>query len=618
MNIQLPAFPSPPSTNLVARALQPLADEARRNAITADSLPSILEGIAAMAALAPFDPNEALTSEPHNAPPVRYTILDNVLALTGQFVFSPASKPWPREAASFSTDLMPTNRMRRHDQRMTSEFLAASLTAAGANPWVMDGQPQKALPASLKSALRFNMHQLLNQFLDCPHAWSAQKLLDASVDGQPAWETLVKHNNAETLTLLVRQGARLPLNKAWEESLKRAELPMVEPMLLALGQALPPAVAKRIQTAWQDRLKNNDLTPEAIAKMIAVLSPDSPGLSQADAEIQLRLSTAWGSAPNGSSARAYDYCTDRGAAMLNERGTIAKGPMAGQWTVLASMVMARIRAANDRGAREWDVDRMVGPARSPVNVPNSVRESIGVEWKPGISLDGVLMLGLMGQARGDSTLTLQNMKKQTEDLEAVAQTFATAAGIEDIQAWCRASAPAAAEITIACLKMPASKAATALIQTWRRALAMDGELMEQVPEDLKLKLITALHSRFGLEQQETISQFETVAYAISDGANKQSLLVYQGLEKDPVRLGMALEIALACSTPAKKEELLKGLDRNQSHFSEAHLERIETWLESQAKLNPTFFNTVNAPVREIVLKGRLPEAVPAKAPKPRF
>lgn len=257
---------------------------------------------------------------------------------------------------------------------------------------------------------------------------------------------------------------------------------------------------------------------------------------------------------------------------------------------------------------------MVGGERA--QLPGSLRDSIGVEWKPGISLDGVLMLGLMGQALEDEPVSIQRLDQQKKAQQNAMDSFALVAGIEDIQAWCRASAPAAAELTIACLKTPSPKAAHALIKTWHRALTMDLELMEQVPAELRLRLVTALHSRFGLDRSPSVKSYNQVVEAMTDGLNAHGLR--QSVLDEPYRRDTALEIALGGSSLLDEKALLDSLSKNKAHFSVSHWERVETWLEAQEKNNTPHFKALNGRVREMILEGRLPEPSTSTAPKPRF
>lgn len=630
MTTQLPPLPFPAPVNPVARALNGVASEARRNAIAVDSLPTLLEGVAALAALAPFDPNESALCafSPNSNDKVRYTILDNVLALTGPFVFRPSSVEWPTRPEEFSEALLPAHPYSAtHDRRINSEFLAAQLTAAGANPWLMDGTPQATLPDALRSTLRFNMHQLLHRFLDCPHAWTAQAVWDAEVPTSymktgAAWEFMVEHNAANAMATLVARGARMEATPAWEDALKRAPANVAESLILVLGKPVPAAAAKRIQKAWQERLKGKQLSPAEVTQMVNALSPGQHALSEAEAEIQQRLATPWGEKPNGSSARGWGYCTNQGAEKLNEIAQVEKGPMAGQWTVLAAQVMARIRSASNRlsseeGAYEWDVDAMVGKDEDH---EGSIKPGIGLEWRPGISLDGLLMLGLVGQMREGSpthmkALFAQQSKAMEANQPSALKTFAKAAGIEDIQAWCRASAESAARFTAACLRTPSVKAAQAFLHTWKRALTTDQDLLKDVSPEVRLELISALHARFGLVQLTSVKEFESVAYAIAE-VDAKTLATLKSEDAD--KRSLALEVALACVDlvgPSVTYEALK----QHNHLTANECDRVETWLEAQSKkVNKTAYNALGSPIREWLLDVRLPSQPINQAPKPRF
>jgi len=625
MTSQLPPFPFQASTNPVARALSSVAGVARRNAIPVDSLPSLLEGVAALAAQGPFSPNESTLCPSSNRgqAPVRYTILDNVLALTGPFIFQPSDTEWPARPEQFSEDLLQPHAFNvTHDRRINSEFLAAQLTAAGANPWLMDDAPQATLPDAVRSTLRFNMHQLLRRFLDCPHAWTAQAVWDAEVPTSymktgTAWEFMVEHKAAKALATLVARGARMDATPIWEEAIKRAPAEVVDPLIQVLGKPIPAAASKRIQKVWQDRLKDKDLTPADATAMFNALSPGQPALSEAAAEIQQRLATPWGEKPNGSKACGWDYCTNQGADSLNEQARIEKGPMAGQWTVLAAQVMARIRSANDEGAYEWDVDAMVGKKQAH---ENSIKPGIGLEWRPGISLDGVLMLGLMGQARqGAPTHIKALFSGQANAMEAnqpsALGTFAEAAGIEDIRAWCRASAESAARFTAACLRTPSPKATQAFLHTWRRALITDQDLLQDVSPEARLELISALHARFGLVQLSIVKKFESVAYAIAEVDAKTLATVDP---EDIETRSLALEVTLACVDLAGPSATYEALKQHK-HLTTHECDRVETWLEAQSKkVNKTAYNALNSPVREWLLDARLPSQPTSQASKLRF
>jgi len=157
MTTQLPlsALAVPASTDFLARHVAALAEEARRRAVPVDTLPSIIEGIAAVAATGPFDPNATIGWDSGRGRALeRFTLLDNVLALTSPHLRRDTLEPWPTKLEDFGPHLFPQHHSPIFNGRMDSEYLAALLIAAGANPWLLDNKPNPNLPDSVLSTRR--------------------------------------------------------------------------------------------------------------------------------------------------------------------------------------------------------------------------------------------------------------------------------------------------------------------------------------------------------------------------------------------------------------------------------------------------------------------------------
>jgi len=459
----------------------------------------------------------------------------------------------------------------------------------------------------------------LNLFLDCPHAPSAQELVESTHPEGTVWGDLARNRGGKSLVALSKRGARLVAGKAWEEAMKAAQPDVIEPLIKLLKEPIPEKMTGRILKAWEERLRANDLSPAQMTMASSLLQPNAPALTEGQAEIQQQLATGWGSRPNGSKARAYSFCPNYGAKKLVEEGNISKGPMAGHWNVLAACVMARIRSAQTVGAHEWDAHRMIGMDFQDSASHGLLKGAIGQEWRKGISLDGVLALGLLGQALDESELTMGNLKSHQERiLNDEVPDFSAVAGISDGMAWVRASAPDAAEFTCAVLKTINANAAACLLYTWRRALTVYPEFVEKVTPDLRRRLVSALHARFELDpkgdQRERRLAFEGVVETLlEDFAGKSLQRGNLSTEED---LHLAIELALV--KPPLSQQSLEALGNHHHRFTPATWDTLDAWTRIEEKHWPEKAAKHGPVLRQWKLDQTLPSPKPNLSKGPRF
>ncbi len=597
-----PAF-SQARISPLARYFQSAAD---LDPIAVDLVPAILEGGAAIAATVPFDPNETTTSnKPFRFGEIPRTLLDNVLTLQPHWMRSVATQPWPTDPAGFSEALFPPAGPSPFAERLTPEHLAAQLLAAGANPWLLDGHPRADVAPAVVTAMSENMSFLVQRFLQTPQAPDPQDLMNRPVQGIPLWQHMVRENAHRSLMVAVQHGFRLEEDKAWETTMGRAKAESVEPLVVALRKPSSAAARARIRKEWDVRLKEKDITPEAMVSMVGVLEPESPVLSAAQPEIQQLLATAWGTRPNGSKAMAYDFENNRGAEALLAEGTMEAGPFKGHWTVLAAMVMARMKAADDDGARPWDAKLMVDRQTPIVDVEGCLKSVLGQEWQPGISLDGVLMLGLVGQAVDGQTLTIQSVGQCRQKWHQTAATFAALAGVSDLQAWMKRSVGDAVAFTCAVLNNPTSrgpKPAEALLACWKRALAIHENLLDPVPLEQRYALLRSLTGRFEISSKNSW-QGLVETFGNPGGSTEK---------EDDLHMATVLSLMTQQSQP-----LIADLERDYPRFTPAIKESINQWMAHKKRKDPGTYSQMAPLLRQWELDKTLPESQPTAA-KPRF
>lgn len=433
-------------------------------------------------------------------------LLEAVLRIGNEKGQRAPSCKWPSKVEDFGHGMITDAQGRA--MPVDAEWVAAALVAAGCNPWKLTD----TFPREVDQAIDLGMTGLVETMFCVEGAWHPDRALLETMGGhmRQLGRLASKPHKAGVLDVLTRGGI-----SHWQVDDKMiGDLGDVHVDCLAVlvdnGLDLgSPGVKSKLERAWLERVKSKWLEPDTCTRMQQIaFGKASADMDSSAMAIAQALAVDWGSSANGSSARAYDFMTNTGAAALCGKGRVARGQMAGQWSVLAAGVMSRIRQArlsswitadSASGCLGWSSRLMVqsrvsgkGWERdlldaSDPTIKGCLREAVGFEWNKGISINGILALGLWGQ---------EDNKEIDYDMRAA--DFAALVGIDDINQWSKDNAGHAAAFTCSIIKPNTVTVARSMLSTWSRALHRFPGMIEGVDEQARVDLLHSLTCMFNL------------------------------------------------------------------------------------------------------------------------
>ena len=490
-----------------------------------DRISSSLVLGALTAAMLPFDPHEVVSIELQE--PMRslrgaqhWTLLEAALHIATPENPQAPKRDWPADIAAFNSNLHDRHEGARSHLRsqrspINGEWLAAALVAAGCNPWTGAGKtprPSKPgkdeVPASVSQMIRLGYAGLLQRSLELPGAHTAQQVWDGeAIVGTKTSDFLVKEGSLHILEVLLDKGARPRNESELVRLLSIATVEAVDVLKSRLDLDLSPKAAKRVIDAWAERRKGEEVGTEDLARMSALIDKDV-NVDQAYVEIKVTelLASPWGVRPNGSQAMAYDFMREHEPETLATRTRKKGGQSAGEWSVLAAAAFARTRQAGDEGALGWSVAEMISRRRDLEGTPTPhdfgsaplkgcLEDAVGFDWRPGISINGVVALSLLGQRAGAHDHNVIGRAK-LEKLEKDWRDFELATGITNKNEWAVKHAQDAADFTLTILKNPGVAQAQAMFSTWETALLRNPGMARAIAPDTAASLLQALTANF--------------------------------------------------------------------------------------------------------------------------
>lgn len=512
-NVKLPLNVLPPavsdsSSSALARYLSVfLKSYVGSNIVPYDLVPAIMEGALGMAVMAPFDPEEKIIlSKDQHIP-----LLEAVLRLGNVNRMVPVHRPWPTKPELFDSSLAITKESGER-YAVDNEWVAAALTAAGCNPW-RDHAGKEDIPPSVKLAIEYGYAGLVERFLSLPGAYSAQEIAESvneyKGESKSAIEYIASKNNGiGLLKVLVEAGARLKQEGLAVSVYSSAKAPAIELLSKFDHVELSSASKKKIKSTWQSRIVENSLSSLDLPKMeLNLWNESSENLSTAALDIGKTLSVGWGSRANGSYSEAYHFMGNTGKEKLLGKGILKSGPLAGEWSLLAAAIVSRIKQGQNYGCLGWSIGVMIenqfnnlakGWVSADVSIPDmvgSLSNAIGFDWRPGISINGPVMLGLLGQTNGHEVNEKNDGLQEQQVLERI-HDFSIATNIKNIEQWAFDYAPDAVRFTAAVLKGGQVSISCRLLEVWDRAMTRMPRIISALTEDDRLELLKALTNKF--------------------------------------------------------------------------------------------------------------------------
>ena len=658
--VQLPAnvLPSHPNgvTSPLGRYLTTLLNAS--NGVPFDATSSAMEACLGLAMAHPFDPQERVA---YGRNPVQdCSLVGAVVRATNANTVQLQHRSWPETIDGFGAQLLEGPGFVSHRPlQIDNEWVAAALTAVGCSAW--DDAPlhaASALPYAVQGAAQMGMAGLLERFLKTPGAWSAQRVADApfvtrSGEQSLGWVALASKKEANlSLEVLVRNGARLTQEKAIVATLVGA-YPQAVAALAPTLPALSEAAQRKVQEAWKERVVSRALEAQDAQSMSQVLwgakAPEV--LSAASTTIGQYFSEGWGSTPNGSKSQAYDFATNQGAEKLIAQARVKAGPMAGQWSVLAAAAFSRVRQGDSFGALGWNASAMLSQVfhqeerkyilASPNKAPykGSLAPALGFDWRPGIRIDGLVVLALMGQ-RGEGLVRYAGQKNDMEDgVQDHIRGFQAAAGIGNLERWVEENLPAAARATQAMVKGNASSAGVRLLHAWftliNRTEAF--EPWQALSEEERFGVIYGVTAKFqgsdpwtlkearqvasitgmASENERAASMFQTLVDTFFPGAYNLEGLQDQAPDSLGFKAALVANLALTRSTE-HHEKVFEHVHRVYAQLPKQTVELLETWLDTVTSLGSERRLQFQAVLKQWALEHRLSPAAPTSSPRLRL
>lgn len=512
-NIKLPLNVLPPdvsesNSSALARYLSVfLKSYVGSNIVPYDLVPAIMEGAIGMAVMAPFNPEErVVVSENEHIP-----LLEAVLRLGNINRMVPVHRPWPTKPELFNPSLAITLKSGER-YSVDNEWVAAALTAAGCNPW-QDHTGKDGIPPSVKLAIEYGYAGLVERFLSLPGAYSAQEIAESVNDYKGERRSAIeyvasKNNGISLLKVFLEAGARLKQEELAVQVYSKATASAIGLLSKVDHVELSAAGKRKVKSTWQTRIVENSLSSSDLPNMeLNLWNESSENLSTAALEIAKTLSVGWGSKANGSYSEAYHFMANTGKEKLLGRGILKSGPLAGEWSLLSAAVVSRIKQGQSHGCLSWSISVMIenkfnSLSRSWVtadiskpDMAGSLSNAIGFDWRPGISINGPVMLGLLGQSNGHDVDEKNDGLLEKEVLERIHQ-FSIAANIKNIEQWAMDCSQDAVKFTTAVLKGGQTSISCRLLEVWDRTLSRKPAIISALAEDDRLELLKALTAKF--------------------------------------------------------------------------------------------------------------------------
>ena len=616
VNWGMPSFTAPlPDSGLT---LETLASELLK-APDAKATPAVAQALLMVATTVSVDPN-ALVPSPHYSSQDQGPLLPFLLDRAPFGTPALPVRQWPLEVSGFTEALRAPlqkaveaeyaksqQEKRYHVERGSAldvEWLAALLVAGGADPWA-DVSETHPLGRSLARALEHNQVGLVDRLMAVPGGPSWAEVAHQRVGHETkqlrtrtTWlHAVVDRNHNEWAPLLERLLAHAgPEHEGTPHPLSMAFPWALEAYAKAGKIPTESAVVKPIVSQWRARLKSNELSAEQFSQMEnRLLGQDleAPTTSAREALFTQGLGRMpWG----GTFGSSRPAPSKLGVDALLERAPVTRGALAGQWSHAAVLLVQQIRSFGGRGLGAWSLlDWAFGSfgRQQEEFEKGQLSKAIGFLWRPGVSIDGLMVLGLYGTdiRQGDSLLKGYYTELFEGNLAAL--------GIEDGPCWAFQHRDDAVAFTKALVGRGSPAANARLAQVWAVVIERLPGLFESNPA-LLVELTRCLAGpdasplqQVSMKSVKRCNETEQVPDLKAGLDGLSGLLkVLPGNwtnDRPPVFEDLpaswrcvAAEAALRMSTPA----WLKALAEGVPSLDVATQERVAGWVEVRRPLLP--------------------------------
>lgn len=596
-------------------------------------------GILSVLSQAPFDPHAVVRDASREMPP-----LTGALKLVNPNSPRRYNRPWPTALSEFTSQLLTSYENafgQTHVDQVDGEWLAALLLAAGADPWADCGKDvYEGLGSPLHTALGLGAAGMARRLWSVEHNRPSVETLATAMVGTPyiqselttgTWlELSMGHPGHELAQWLLEIGVRPLADRAhpaaWATNPRHLQVFQDHGLL-----PVEPAERRALENAWRARLKKGSLKPEALVAFQEMLSPAV--LNQEDRQAQT-VSASFDqivAEMKWDTTSYYHTATRLGVEPLCQTAAIPKGPLMGQWNRLGVELVRQLKIQNKRGVVAWDLSEMVGRSdggrlEKAHGLDGALAAARGVEWRPGVCLDGLLALTMLGMSDSHQRNPLSYLFGGKLQDQVLIDTAASILGVADVKAWAKEHVESAVALTEALAKGGSAPACTRLQQIWASALQRHPTWLEGRP-DLSLRLLQAITYNFQRVQLLELNDKGNRQVSLSKNSNTGLVIdaIWPGVstqeppkfaELAPAQRSLAVEIALM----VHDQPWLNALREGVSCLSSVEIKRVEVF-EAYAR-KYLVWNTIEGKplsnhMREILLEGQLP-APAVSTSKPRF
>ncbi len=389
-------------------------------------------GLLSLMQTAPFDPNGRVRwKETWRHDERTISLAEGVLRAALHAHPKSTQREWPLTLEGMA-GMVPEPLLLDPKQGITAELVVATLLAAGADPWA-DVSPEDPLGRVLPLALMNHMGGLAERIWQCPTGRPSLETLASTMpwgDNKKAVTTWLtwcteQSEGAATAAWLLAKGL---VPDAQNHPLALASSPAVVKAYRAHGIDLDAKAQNKVIGAWQGRLNRQTLDQKTFVGMKEELTARENQVAATtplDDAIVAEIVQEYGAVPWGKSDKVLWSLSYRGHIKTQEikrsmhRVNVPLGATQGQWNLFTSWLFRRLRTKNNP---QWTLEEFFGNDRN--DYPKGcLADAIGFDWRPGISINGLVAFSLSNIHPGHG--------KESKEFEKVLKAL----GIHDYVDW---------------------------------------------------------------------------------------------------------------------------------------------------------------------------------------
>lgn len=346
------------------------------------------------------------------------------------------------------------------------------------------------------------------------------------------------------------------------------------------------------------------------------------------------LSTPWKAEKRSPGVLHPILTVPNGPSVLAHRFSVARGTLAGQWSGLAALAYERVCKADYlEGARTWKMAEVLAPPADPLlpvrcsqsPYKGCLASALGFEWRPGVAIDAVVLLGWLGQ-EGRWLEPHSELYGKQDVLARDLLDFQRATGMRDWKQWAHKHLDGAVAATERLARSDA--AALALIPVWatvlKRLVIHGVDVESALSEERRLVLMETLTRNFKAFNPPFLA-YQSIAELLFPGCPTAADPL--GLKRDGFDFNSTFFHASLCKRlfllPSSEagHSLVKRLGEIHEQLPSSVWEMVDRWAQHTPGLDEAEAALIRAQVKRFDVSQRLSAletAVVAKGPRVRM